>query len=230
MQKTVIIVAGGQGMRFDSDMPKQFLYFRDRPLLMHTIDLFHYYERDMQIIVGIRESLFSYWESVCEQFRFDVVHTLSPGGDTRYHTVKNALVKIHPGNITAIHDAVRPLLYKRTIDACFEAAEKDGASLPCVGLHDSIRELTPGGSRPVDRDAYRLVQTPQVFRYDILLKAYEQDYSESYTDDASVTESAGFKVTLVEGNPENIKITTREDMVFAEAVFESYKKKCGFFD
>jgi 2-C-methyl-D-erythritol 4-phosphate cytidylyltransferase len=229
MEKSVIIVAGGQGMRFSSGLPKQFFYIRERPLLMHTISLFHLYDRDMQIIVGIREDFMSHWESVCEQFRFDVPHILSPGGETRFHTVKNALTKVEPGNLVAVHDAVRPLLYKKTIDDCYDAAEKHGASLPCVEVHDSIRELTSEGSRWVDRSSFRLVQTPQVFRYEILMKGYENEYSESYTDDASVVEQAGFQVRLVEGNPENIKITTPEDLVFAEAIFDSYKKNCGLF-
>ena len=230
MQKTVIIVAGGQGMRFSQDMPKQFFYIRQRPLLMHAIDLFHEYDREMQIIVGIQENLMSYWESVCDQFGFDVEYILSPGGETRYHTVKNALPEVSPGNLVAIHDAVRPLLYKRTIDSCFEAAGKYGAALPCIEIRDSIREITPRGSRWVSRDLFRLVQTPQVFQYDILKKSYEQEYSEDFTDDASVVEMAGYPVTLVEGNPENIKITTPEDLVFAEALFDSYMKKSGLFN
>jgi len=229
MEKSVIIVAGGQGMRFKQDLPKQFYYFRERPLLMHTIDLFHFYDRKIQIIVGIREDYMSHWESVCEQFHFDVPHILSPGGKTRFHTVKNALAHVNSGNLVAIHDSVRPMLYKRTIDDCYQAAEQKGASLPCIEIHDSVRELTKDGSRWVDRSSIRLVQTPQVFRYDILMKAYEKEYSKDFTDDASVVEHSGFPVTLVEGNPENIKITTAEDLVFAEAIFNSYKKNSGFF-
>ncbi|MCK4751232.1 MAG: 2-C-methyl-D-erythritol 4-phosphate cytidylyltransferase, partial [Bacteroidales bacterium] len=101
-------MAGGQGMRFSKDLPKQFFYIRERPLLMHTVDLFHFYDRDIQITIGIRENYFTHWESICEQFHFDVPHILSPGGETRYHTVKNALAKVSPGNLIAIHDAVRP--------------------------------------------------------------------------------------------------------------------------
>lgn len=229
MQKTVIIVAGGQGMRFNSELPKQFFYIRERPLLMHIIDLFHYYNRDIQIIAGISKNFLSHWESVCEQFHFDVPHKLSPGGKTRFHTVKNALPMVTPGNLVAIHDAVRPLLYRNTIDACFKAAEKNGAALPCVEIPDSIREMTSGGSLRVNRDSFRLVQTPQVFQYDILMKAYNQEYSGNFTDDASVVEMAGFPVTMVKGNPENIKITTPDDLVYAEAIFDSYKKNSGFF-
>ena len=229
MEKTVIIVAGGQGMRFNQELPKQFFCIRERPVLMHTVDLFHFYDRKMQIIVGLREDYFSHWESLCGQFHFDVPHLLSPGGETRFHTVKKALTMVTPGNLVGIHDAVRPLLYKRTIDDCFEAAGKYGASLPCIELHNSIRELTPEGSRWVDRDSYRLVQTPQVFQYDILMKSYELEYSTEFTDDASVVEKAGYPVTMVEGNKENFKVTTPQDMVFAEAIFESYRKACGFF-
>ena len=229
MEKTIIIVAGGQGMRFKAEKPKQFLYIRDRPITMHTIDLFHYYDRKMQIILGIAENNFSYWESICEQFHFDVPLTLSAGGETRYHTVKNALSKVKKGNLVGIHDAVRPLVYKHTIDRCYEEAEKSGAAIPCISVHNTIREITKDGSRWVDRKKLRAVQTPQVFRYDILMKGYEQEYSESFTDDASVVESAGYPVKMVEGNSENIKITTSEDLVFAEAVFDYYKQKSGFF-
>ena len=229
MEKTIIIVAGGQGMRFNSEKPKQFLYLREKPIVMHTIDLFHNYDRKMQIILGISEHFFSYWESVCEQFHFDVPHILSPGGETRYNTVKNALPEIKKGNLVGIHDAVRPLIYRSTIDRCYEAAEKSGAAIPCVQVHNSIREVTKEGSSWVDREKLRAVQTPQVFLYDVLMKGYEQEYSESFTDDASVVEKAGYPVTLVEGNTENIKITEPEDLVFAEAVFEYYKKRSGFF-
>ncbi len=229
MQKTVIIVAGGQGMRLDAEMPKQFFYIRERPLLMHTIDLFHKYNRNMQIIAGIREDFLSHWESVCEQFNFDIPHVLSPGGETRFHTVKKALRMVAPGNLVAIHDSVRPLVYRSTIDACFDAAAKTGAALPCAEIHESIREITPGGSSRINRDSIRLVQTPQVFQYDILMKGYDQEYSDDFTDDASVMEKAGFPVTLVKGNSENIKITTPDDLIFAEAIFDSYKKNSGLF-
>lgn len=229
MEKTIIIVAGGQGMRFKAVKPKQFLYIQDRPIAMHTIDLFSFYDRKMQIILGLAEEYFSYWESICEQFHFDLPLTLSPGGKTRYHTVRNALSKVNKGNLVGIHDAVRPLVYKHTIDRCYEEAERSGAAIPCIPVHNTIREITGGGSRWVDREKLRAVQTPQVFRYDILMKSYEQPYSETFTDDASVVESMGHTVKLVEGNPENIKITTPEDLVFAEAVFDYYKQKSGFF-
>ena len=229
MEKTIIIVAGGQGMRFNAEKPKQFLYIRDRPITMQTIDLFHYYDRKMQIIVGLAEEYFSYWESICEQFHFDVPLTLSPGGETRYHTVRNALSKVTKGNLVGIHDAVRPLVYKHTIDRCYGEAERSGAAIPCIPVHNTIREITTKGSRWVDREKLRAVQTPQVFRYEILMRGYEQAYSEAFTDDASVVESMGHPVKLVDGNPENIKITTPEDLVFAEAVFDYYKEKSGFF-
>jgi 2-C-methyl-D-erythritol 4-phosphate cytidylyltransferase len=229
MEKTIIIVAGGQGMRFQSEKPKQFLYLRDRPITMHTIDRFYEYDRSMQIILGIPEEFFTYWESICEQFHFDVPITLTPGGRTRYHTVKNALPEVSKGNLVGIHDAVRPLVYRQTIDRCYAEAEISGAAIPCIGIHSTIREITEEGSRWLDREKLRAVQTPQVFQYDLLIKAYQQEYSASFTDDASVVESTGHPVRLVDGNPENIKITTQEDLVFAEAVFETYKQKSGFF-
>lgn len=215
-------------MRFSEERPKQFFYIRERPLLMHIIDLFRTYDKTMQIIVGLPESWFSYWETVCEQSHFDIPHTLSAGGETRFHTVKKALPLVRQGNLVGIHDAVRPLLYRKVIDDCYSAAAEYGAALPCIEPNDSIRELTGSGSRHADRSVFRLVQTPQVFRYEILMKSYENKYSNEYTDDASVVEKAGYPVRMVEGNPENIKITTPDDLVFAEAIFEAYGKRCGF--
>lgn len=216
-------------MRFSAELPKQFFYFRERPLLMHTVQLFHLYDQDMQILVGIQQEFMQHWKDLCSQCDFQIPHTLTPGGKTRFHTVKNALPGVHPGNLVGIHDAVRPLLYKKTIDACYEAAKEHGAALPCIELNDSIREITSSGSRTVSREAFRLVQTPQVFQYDILMKGYRQEYTDEFTDDASVIEKAGIPVRLVQGNPENIKITTPGDLAYAEAIFESYRGKSGFF-
>lgn len=230
MQKTVIIVAGGQGKRFGVGLPKQFVELRQRPIMMHTIELFHRYDREIQIIVGIREKLKGHWKSLCQDHQFGIPHILSPGGATRYQTVRNALPQVQKGSLVAIHDAVRPLLYKRTVEACFDAAARHGAALPCTEIPDSIREIIPGGSRQVKRDSFLLVQTPQVFQYELLIKAYRQEFSEDFTDDASVVEKAGFPVTVVEGNPENQKITTPQDLVYAEAVFDAWEKNSGFFN
>ena len=229
MMKTVIIVAGGQGMRMGSDRPKQFLYLGEQPLVMHTMDVFRRYDREMNIILGLEKGYFSYWESVCAQLRFDIPHNVTPGGETRYHTVKNALQKVPEGSIVAIHDAVRPFVYKDTLDRCFEEARKTGAAIPCVDVPDTLREILPGSSRWIDRDKYRLVQTPQVFQYELLVKAYDQKYSESFTDDASVLENAGFPVSVVKGNYENRKITHPGDLVFAEALIGIFKKKSGLY-
>ena len=227
--KTVIIVAGGQGMRVGSDRPKQFLYLGGQPLVMHTMDVFWRYDREIKIILGLEKGYFSYWESVCSQLRFDIPHNVTPGGKTRYHTVKNALQKVPEGSIVAIHDAVRPFVYKDTLDRCFEEARTSGAAIPCIDVPDTLREIQPGSSRWVDRDKYRLVQTPQVFQYELLVKAYDQKYSESFTDDASVLENAGFPVSVVKGNYENRKITHPGDLVFAEALIGIFKKKSGLY-
>lgn len=229
MEKSVIIVAGGQGMRFDKEKPKQFFYLQGRPLIMHTVEMFHKYDPGMQIILGLKESFLAHWKSVCDEFGFKVPHHISPGGDTRYQTVKNALPEVIPGRLVGVHDAVRPLVYRRTIDDCYKVAAEKGGALPCLEPNDSIREISGGGSRAVDRNSFRLVQTPQVFQYDILTNAYDSGYSAEFTDDASVVEQAGHTISLVEGNPENFKITTPDDLVYAEAIFESYRERCGFF-
>jgi len=188
MKKTVIVVAGGQGVR-----------------------------------VG------SHWEDLCRESNFNIPHRVAPGGETRFHTVKKALPEVSGGSIVAIHDAVRPLVTRDTIDRCFDTALKNGAAIPCVEVPESLREIRQGKNKPVDRRSFRLVQTPQVFHYDIILEAYRQVYDDVFTDDASVVEKAGYPVSLVKGNHENRKITTPEDFIYAESILSSFKEKSGLF-
>ena len=229
MKKTVIVVAGGQGVRVGSELPKQFLHLGGRPLLMHTIDLFHRYDRYIDIVVGLAEKYMSHWEDLCREFKFNIPHRVAPGGETRFLTVKKALPEVSRGSIVAIHDAVRPLVTRDTIDRCFDAALKNGAVIPCVEVPESLREIRQGKNKPVDRRSFRLVQTPQVFNYDIILEAYQQVYDDAFTDDASVVEKAGYPVLLVKGNHENLKITTPEDLIYAESILSSFKEKSGLF-
>lgn len=213
--QSVIIVAGGKGTRMKSDLPKQFLLLQDRPVLMHTIDIFHKFNSKIQIILVLPESEQIYWHELCKQYHFFIPHLTTNGGATRFESVTNGLKLVEKGNLTAIHDGVRPLVSMQTLKNCFVQAQESGAAIPVIDVFESVREITPGSSMSVDRTKYKLVQTPQVFDYDIISRSYEQEYSELFTDDASVVETAGYQVKLVEGNRENIKITTAIDLQIA---------------
>ncbi len=216
-KKISIIVAGGKGERMKADIPKQFLELQGRPILMHTIERFHAFDADMQIILVLPVTQFDFWSEICEKHDFRIDHQLVEGGEARFFSVKNALDTINQESLIAVHDGVRPLVDKETIKRCFDEAERSGAAVPVVDLVDSIREITAKTNKAVDRKHYKLVQTPQVFKSEIIQKSYKQDFSESFTDDASVVEAAGFSVETVEGVRENIKITTVLDLKIAEA-------------
>ena len=219
MIKTAIIVAGGKGERMQSEIPKQFIEIQGKPILMHTLEAFYKYDVHLQILLVLPASQIEFWNQLCKKHAFSIEHKIVEGGKSRFNSVKNGLDCVEASSIIAVHDGVRPLVNNETIARCFTAAEAYGAAIPVVDLVDSIRQITGEESRSVDRTAYKLVQTPQVFTYDILKKAYEQEFSMLFTDDASVVEAAGIKVCLVEGNRENIKITTEIDLKMAEMLF-----------
>jgi len=220
MKKTVIIVAGGKGTRMKGKTPKQFIEINDKPLLMHSFECFHRYDHSILFILALHPGYFSIWRDLIRKNHFSIKHDIVKGGDTRFHSVLNALDKSCDECLIAVHDAVRPLVSSETIERCFNVAEQKGTAVPCIGVSESVRELTADGSRPVDRDRLRVIQTPQVFRADILKQAYQQTYIRAFSDDASVVEYAGYTITLVQGNRENIKITTREDLLIAEALIK----------
>jgi len=214
--KIAIIVAGGKGERMKSDIPKQFLELQGKPVLMHTLDIFYRFDNSIQLILVLPETQIEFWKKLCIQHNFRLTHQIVSGGKTRFHSVKNGLEAVKSPTLVAVHDGVRPLVSLETISRCFDAAEKFKAVVPVFDLVESIRQITETGSQSVDRNAYKLVQTPQVFDAELLKKAYEQEFSTLFTDDASVVEAAGTKVHLVEGNRENIKITTEFDLKMAE--------------
>ena len=235
-KRYVIIVAGGKGLRMGSEIPKQFLTVQGRPLLMLTLENFHSFDSSMPMILVLPETQQEYWSRVCKEYVFNVPHTVVSGGKTRFHSVQNGLRAIVESQqinefegeqLVAVHDGVRPFVSHEVIAACFEAAEHDGAALPVIPVVETLRELLdidpslPSqvvSSRTVNRNRYRLVQTPQTFRLSLLSDAYAQPYSETFTDDASVVEAFGHPVTLVNGNRENIKITTPFDLAVAETL------------
>ena len=219
MKKYIIIVAGGSGSRMGSATPKQFLELLGLPILMHTLKKFQQTVVGGEIILALREKEQSTWQSLCEKHQFDVPHQIVNGGESRFHSVQNALQKVKEKSIVAIHDGVRPLVSETVINNCIQSAEKFGAAIPTLPMQDSIRKISDNGSKIADRGQFVLVQTPQCFQSEVILKAYQQEYQNSFTDDASVVEQFGHNIYLLEGNKENIKITTAEDLKIAKVLF-----------
>lgn len=220
-RKSTIIVAGGKGERMQTNIPKQFLELNGKPVLMHTLDTFRNFDPEMELILVLPSSQIEYWNALCKKHAFSAPHKIAEGGATRFQSVKNGLKAISSPDYIAIHDGVRPLVSHETITDCFAEAEISGAAIPVVDAVDSLRKITENGNVAVDRSLYKMVQTPQVFEAKLILEAYNQDFSDTFTDDASVVEAFGHKVSLVAGNRENIKITTQTDMLLAEAILNS---------
>ena len=216
MKKHIIIVAGGKGLRMGGDIPKQFLPICGKPVLMRTLEAFHAYDASMRLILVLPVSQQAYWKQLCEEYQFDLVHEIANGGETRFHSVKNGLALVKEDGLVGVHDGVRPFVSQEVISRCYEEAVSLKAVIPVIGVVETVRHLTEEGSETVPRDQYKLVQTPQVFDVALLRRAYQQEYTDLFTDDASVVEALGEKVYLVEGNRENIKLTTPFDLKLAE--------------
>ena len=219
MKKSIVIVAGGKGLRMGGDIPKQFLPVKGMPVLMRTIQRFYDYDNAMQIVLVLPEAQQGYWKQLCEEYRFSLPYVLANGGETRFHSVRNGIAKVDEGvGLIGVHDGVRPFVSVETIAACFDEAARSGAVVPVIDVVETVRHLRAEGSVTVPRSEYRLVQTPQVFDAELLRRAYGQAYTDFFTDDASVVERYGHAVSLVQGNRENIKITTPYDMRIAEVL------------
>ena len=216
MKKHIIIVAGGKGLRMGGDIPKQFLPVCGKPVLMRTLEAFHVYDASIHLILVLPVSQQAYWKQLCEEYQFNLAHEIADGGETRFHSVKNGLALIKENGLVGVHDGVRPFVSQEVIARCYDEALSLKAVIPVVGVVETVRHLTEEGSETVPRDQYKLVQTPQVFDVALLRRAYEQTYTDMFTDDASVVEALGEKVYLVEGNRENIKLTTPFDLKLAE--------------
>lgn len=218
----IIIVAGGKGLRMGGDLPKQFMPLHGKPVLMHTIERFRAYSDELKIILVLPHEQQDYWRQICQKHNFTVEHTVVDGGQTRFHSSQNGVAAV-PDDATGvigIHDGVRPFVSEETIARCFEAARQFGAALPVLPVTDTLRCVTDDGGYNVQRNDYRTVQTPQTFDAQLLKQAFKQPYSDNFTDDASVVEALGHKVTMVDGNRENIKLTTPFDLVVAEALIK----------
>ena len=220
MERYAILVAGGKGLRMGGDIPKQFLPIGGKPVLMRTIEVFREAYPDIHIILVLPVSQQEYWQQLCCEYAFGVPFQIANGGETRFHSVSNGL-KLVPGDvegIVGVHDGVRPFVSVETIQRCYDEAVEYGV-VPVVPIVETVRQLHKDGtSFTVPRDEYKLVQTPQTFRVSLLKEAYRQSYIPAFTDDASVVEALGKPVHLVEGNRENIKITTPADIRFVNGL------------
>jgi 2-C-methyl-D-erythritol 4-phosphate cytidylyltransferase len=224
MNEYALIVAGGSGSRMQSETPKQFIKIGELPILMHTLNAFYQYSNNLRIILVLPEKQISQWQRLVEDHNFTIDHILTIGGATRSESVKNGLKMIKGEGLVAIHDGVRPFVTQKIINNCFLSAKENGTGVAAVTPKDSIRETMTTGNRNVDRGRYKLIQTPQTFRISIIKDAYASGKNLSFTDDASVAEHSGNKITLVEGDYKNIKITTPEDLKISQALLEELSK------
>lgn len=218
MKRYVVIVAGGQGVRMGADRPKQFLEIGGKPILRHTIERFLAFDPSFEVIVVLPSAQKEWWRDYCRQSGFLERYSIVSGGITRFHSVQNALQYVGVQGLVAVHDGVRPLVSRPLLERIFAAAEEAPAVIPAVPVVESVRRVEEDASVPVNRDGLVLVQTPQVFAADVLKKAYDQPFSPSFTDDASVVEASGVRVHVVPGDRMNLKITTPEDLQFAEGL------------
>jgi|SRR3989339_563119 2-C-methyl-D-erythritol 4-phosphate cytidylyltransferase len=218
IQKYTIIVAGGSGKRMGTELPKQFIEIHGKPILMHTLERFFEFDNLMKLIIVLPESQHFYWSGLIKKHQCTIPHQLTVGGVERFHSVKNGLQLVDGSGLVAIHDGVRPLVSLETIQHCFEAAALYASAIPVVPVTESVRWDDKTSNHAIDRGKLFLVQTPQVFSIKLLKEAYQQPFDATYTDDAGVAEKLGTEIHLVEGNPENIKITRPMDLLVAEAL------------
>ena len=218
MKRYAIIVAGGSGQRMESLVPKQFMELNQRPVLMHTIEKFYSAASSIHIVVVLPKTHHSVWVTLCQKHQFSIPHQICEGGASRFQSVRNGLKLCVEEAIIAVHDGVRPLINPDLILTLYHEAELNSAVIPVCPMSESIRKAQGEGSKALDRSQYYSVQTPQCFSSALLHKAYHQDEQETFTDDASVVEALGKDVHLFTGDQRNIKLTTPEDFVFAQAL------------
>tara|TARA_Y100000385_G_scaffold71706_1_gene72060 strand:+ start:3213 stop:3863 length:651 start_codon:yes stop_codon:yes gene_type:complete len=216
MRKVALIVAGGKGVRMNSDIPKQFLLLKGTPVLMRTIEKFSALD---EIILVLPKTQIEYWENLCKEYSFSIPHTSIEGGETRFHSVKNGLDRVKNNSIVAIHDGVRPIISAKLIDSLINEVKDGFGVIPIIPIRDSIRKIDAEISTHVDRTNLYKVQTPQCFLSSEIKNACSQEYSEKFTDDASVFESNGGNIKTIIGEAKNLKITTKEDLKIASILF-----------
>jgi len=214
MKTQIIIVAGGKGTRMKSETPKQFLLLKGKPILMHTIEKFIAFSTDIFLVLP--KSEIKLWKDLVIKHQFKHTVKLIEGGEERFFSVQNAINKCLSEGIILIHDGVRPFVSPETIQNVIDTTIENSSAIPTLDIHESVRMIVKRESMHVDRNKYKLVQTPQGFSAELIKESYQEEYNFKFTDDASVFENMGYSVTLVEGNKENIKITTPEDLRLAE--------------
>lgn len=206
----------------NTPIPKQFLELHGKPVLMHSIEIFAKAIPEINIILVLPLPYRKEWETLCKKHNFIIPFQLTEGGETRFHSVKNGLALVPENAVVGIHDAARPLVNIQTIINAFETAEQKGNASPAIQINESIREVKNNNNKAIDRSTIFIIQTPQCFQSNLIKKAFSQEYRHSFTDDASVLEAMGEKINLIDGNRENIKITTPLDLIIAEAIMGSF--------
>jgi 2-C-methyl-D-erythritol 4-phosphate cytidylyltransferase len=215
----VVVVAGGSGRRMGGSIPKQYLDLNGKPMIIHTLERFFRFDADMKVVLVMGKGHRKFWDVISISYGWGKEIIIAAGGETRYDSVKNGLHYVEDGFLVGIHDAVRPLVSQETISRCYSAAARSGSGIPVVDMDESVRMISEhGGSVNLDRTNLRRVQTPQVFKSEQIRQAYNQTGDPSFTDDASIYEARFKKVTLVAGNPENIKITNPTDLKLASLI------------
>lgn len=223
---SVVIVAGGKGSRIGGELPKQFVPIGGKPMLMHTIEAFYSFNKDIRIILVLPQEFILLWQKLCIYHNFSIKHSQVVGGSTRFHSVENGLKEVSPNDVVAIHDGARPFVSPNLIELCYnEAYECRCGVVPVIDEVNSVRRVSENGSEVINRSDLRVVQTPQVFPASIIKSAYDIEYDSNFTDDASVAEKSGVKIKLVEGEYTNIKITTSLDIVIAEQIVKYIAKR-----
>lgn len=221
MKKYAVLVAGGSGTRMGGDLPKQFMLLKDKPVLYYSLKAFLDAFEDLEVILVLPADYTRMGQEIIDAYFDNERINIAEGGDTRFQSVKNGLELIREESVIFVHDAVRCLVSKQLIFRCYETALSTGSAVPAIASKDSVRILTADGNDAVDRNTIVLIQTPQTFHSKILLPAFNIDYKDKFTDEATVVEAFGLKVSLVEGEDNNIKITRPLDMFIAEHILSS---------
>jgi 2-C-methyl-D-erythritol 4-phosphate cytidylyltransferase len=222
-KKIAVIVAGGSGNRMGSTIPKQFLELAGKPVLWHTVHAFVSAYSDIEIVLVLPEAHFEYVQPWLHEFNTTTTVTLVKGGETRFHSVKNGLQLVQEPAVVFVHDGVRPLISTSLIHACYEAALEKGSAIPVIEMKDSIREIAGEENKAVNREQFKIIQTPQTFLSEWLLPAFSLPYNPLFTDEATVVEKQGHRIQLVPGEEANIKITRPLDLTIANALLNERK-------
>ncbi len=220
MKKSFIITAGGIGKRMNSNLPKQFLELENKPILLLTLENLHAFDSEAEFIITLPIEWMDYWKEILTKHSCTITHQLISGGLERFHSIKNAL-EAATGEVIAIHDGVRPFVSHQTLDRLFQDLNRNLAVIPVLSIKESLRKMEVSETEHVNRENFKLVQTPQCFERNLIIQAYQQDFNSSFTDDASVVEAHGYKIAWVDGNEENIKITSPFDLLIAKSLIKN---------